>query len=78
MQEKLRELRTTNDPFWIELNVVPNRHPRPAVADNVAEDIISNPEDDDNLDDSDVILLWFVNSALSSVQHDKPANLTPC
>jgi hypothetical protein len=73
MQEKLRELRTTNNPFWIELNVVPNRHPRPVVVGNVAKDIVPNHEDDDSLDDSDISLCDVVKTT-----HKKPVDNKRC
>jgi hypothetical protein len=54
MQEKLREIRTTNDPFWIELNHPNAHHLRPPTDSIVPEDIMPDPEDEEDLDDSDV------------------------
>ena len=56
MQEKLRQLCTTNDPFWIELNCLNPCHPHPLTDPVILENIIPNPEDEEDLDDSDVSL----------------------
>ena len=56
MQEKLRDLRTNNDPFWTELSSADARHRHPVTAAVVAEDIMANPEDANELDDSAVSL----------------------
>ena len=67
MQKKLRELRTTNDPFWIELSIVLNCHPRPLVAGGIAEDIVPNPEDNSSLDDSDISLCDSIKELTKSL-----------
>jgi hypothetical protein len=67
MQEKLRELRTTNDPFWAELNLVNHRHTRPVISALVVEDLIPEPEDEEVLDDSGLSLKDIV-----AVTHQEP------
>lgn len=56
MQEKLRRLRITNNPFWEELMRVNPRHQRPTVGGIVVEDIMENPDDEYEMDDSAVSL----------------------
>lgn len=56
MQEKLRELRTKNDPFWAELTCADARHKCPETETIVVEDLIPDPDDEEELDDSDVSL----------------------
>ena len=53
MQEKLRELRTADDPFWAELT---HANPRPVTGAVVVEDMIEIPEGEEDLDDSNVNL----------------------
>jgi hypothetical protein len=53
MQEKLRELRATDDPFWAELT---RANPRPVTGAVIVEDLIAIPEGEEELDDSDVNL----------------------
>jgi hypothetical protein len=67
MQKKLRDLHINNDPFWNELNRVNDHHPRPVTGAVIAEDIIANPEDEDELDDSDIRLKDVV-----AATHKKP------
>jgi hypothetical protein len=67
MQEKLRELRTTNDPFWAELNLVNRHHTRPVISALVVEDLIPEPEDEEVLDDSGLSLKDIV-----AVTHQEP------
>jgi hypothetical protein len=45
-----------NDPFWSELTKPNTRHPRPITAAIVTEDLIEDPEHEEELDDSDVSL----------------------
>jgi hypothetical protein len=57
MQEKLRELRTSNDPFWDELTRVNACHQYPITAAVVAEDIVPDLDDEEEeLDDTSVSL----------------------
>ena len=56
MQQRLRDLRVKNDPFWLELTRPDTRHARPITPAIVAEDLIEDTEHEDELDDSDVSL----------------------
>jgi hypothetical protein len=69
MQQKLRELRTANNPFWIELNSPNPRNPHSTTGDNVVEDIMLNPDNDEDLDDSDVSL----QDVITATHQDLPA-----
>jgi hypothetical protein len=54
MQERLRQLRTKNDPLWIELTSPDACHLRPVTGAIEAEDIVNLVDDEETLDDSDV------------------------
>jgi formate dehydrogenase assembly factor FdhD len=70
MQEKIRGLRTANDPFWSELN---SPNPRAdlhlTTGHVVAEDIVPDPDDEDAVDDSDVSL----QDVIAATHQDLPA-----
>lgn len=72
MQEKLRNLRTSNDPFWTELTRVNPRHQRPATSAIVVEDMIPDLDNTDELDDTDVSLHDII---AATHQKDVPAML---
>jgi len=56
MQTKLRELRDKKDPFWDELTRENPCHQQPLTAAVVDEDIMADPDDGEDLDDTAVSL----------------------
>ena len=68
MQTRLRELRDRKDPFWDELSRENPCHQRPVTAAVVAEDIMADPDDVEDLDDTAVSLKDVINAT-----HKEPA-----
>jgi len=56
MQEKLRSLCTSNDPFWVELTHAEAHHLRPVTGAMVAKDLMADPNDEDTLDNGAISL----------------------
>jgi len=73
MQEKLRELRTKNDPFWAKLTCAEARHERPTTETIAVEDLIPDPDDKEELDDSDVSLCDVI-----AATHQTPQAVHKC
>ena len=72
MQESLRMLREQDAPFWNELTTVNprNAHAKPKTDEVVAEDVMPEPEDDEeHLDDTDISLQDVVTA---THQDDRP------
>ena len=76
VEEKLRDLHHTNDPFWTELNCPNARHLRPLTDAIVVEDIITNPEDEDEIDDSAVSLQNVVVATHRKPMHKKSSRIS--
>jgi hypothetical protein len=56
MQEELRSLREKDPAFWKELTTPNPRYAEPEVGEIVAEDILPDLDDEEELDDTDVSL----------------------
>lgn len=69
MQEELRNLRTVNPEFWTALTTVSARRAKPSRTE--IEDMVPEPDEEDNLDDSDISL----NDVLSATHQEEPSSL---